>query len=88
MFGQVVGGKDTLVGSVELDQGLFTNWGVAAFYDAGNAFNSFSAMHLAEGAGVGVRYYTVVGALRLDLPGRLPWADPSYRIHFTVGMAF
>ncbi len=87
-FGQVIGGRDTLVASIELDRALFANWGVAAFYDAGNAFDSFRTMHLAQGAGVGVRYYTVVGALRLDVARQIGVVNPSYRIHFTVGLAF
>ena len=86
-FGQVVGGRDILVGSLELDQALYTNWGVAAFFDAGNAFNSFGDFHLFKGAGVGVRYFTVVGALRLDLARQLGVPQPGYRL-LTVGFAF
>jgi translocation and assembly module TamA len=86
--GQVTGGKDVLVGGVELDRALSASWGVAAFYDAGNAFNSFDEIHLFQGAGLGVRYYTVLGALRLDVARQIAVADPSYRIHFTVGYAF
>ncbi len=87
-FGQVVGGRNILVGSLELDRALFTNWGVAAFYDIGNAFNSFGDFRLFKGAGVGVRYFTVVGALRLDLARQLGVPHPGYRIHLTVGFAF
>ncbi len=87
-FGQVIGGRDILVGSLELDRALFTNWGAAVFYDAGNAFNSFGDFRLVKGAGVGVRYFTVVGALRLDLARQLGVPQPGYRIHLTVGFAF
>ncbi|MEZ5566709.1 MAG: autotransporter assembly complex family protein [Gammaproteobacteria bacterium] len=39
--GNVIGGADKLVGSVEIDQKVFGNWSVAtAFIDVGNAFNS------------------------------------------------
>jgi translocation and assembly module TamA len=86
--GAVTGGKDILVGSMELERALFKNWGVAAFYDAGNAFNSFTDIHLSQGAGAGVRYYTMIGALRLDVARQLAVEHPSYRIHFTVGFAF
>ncbi len=44
--GQVVGGKHLLDGSVELERALFSDWGVSVFYDAGNAFDSFTEMRL------------------------------------------
>lgn len=87
-FGRVLGGRNILVGSVELNRALLTNWGVAVFYDAGNAFNSFSDYILFRGAGIGIRYFTIVGALRLDVARQIDGADPSYRFHFTVGFAF
>lgn len=83
--GDVVGGKNLLTMSVELEKALFTNWGLAVFYDAGNAFDSLSDIRLYEGAGVGVRYYTPIGALQLDLARQIGVEDPSYRVHFTVG---
>lgn len=86
--GAVIGGTDTLTASIELDRAFFKNWGVAGFYDAGNAFNSFKDIRLFQGAGVGVRYFTVVGAVRLDVARQIGVVNPSYRIHFTVGFAF
>ncbi len=86
--GTITGGRDILVGSIELDRALFRNWGVAAFYDAGNAFNSFTGIRLFQGAGVGARYYTLVGALRLDVARQIAVERPSYRVHFTLGFAF
>ncbi len=83
--GDVVGGKNLLTMSIELEKALFTNWGLAVFYDAGNAFDSLSDIRLYEGAGVGVRYYTPIGALQLDLARQIGVDDPSYRVHFTVG---
>jgi translocation and assembly module TamA len=86
--GDVVGGKHLLVGSIELERALGTNWGVAVFYDTGNAFDDFDSLNLAQGAGVGVRYYTPVGPVRLDLARQLGVSDPRYRFHFTIGMQF
>jgi translocation and assembly module TamA len=87
-FGEVVGGTNRLTGSLELEQALSVNWGVAGFYDAGNAFNSFDDFRLFKGAGVGVRYFTVVGAVRLDIARQIGVPDPGYRIHLSVGFAF
>ena len=60
-------------------------WG-AAFIDAGNAADSFSALKPAVGLGVGVRWRSPVGPLRLD------WAygreTRKGRFHFSVGIAF
>lgn len=86
--GQVVGGKHLLTGSVELERALFSDWGVSVFYDAGNAFDSFTAVRLFEGAGVGVHYYTRVGALNLSVARQIGVDDPGYRLHFTVGFEF
>lgn len=86
--GNVVGGKDRLVGSIELDRDIFQNWAVAAFYDVGNAFNSFSNMNLAQGAGIGVRWYTPVGPVRLDLARQIDVTNPAYHIHVSVGLGF
>ena len=86
--GQVVGGKHLFSGSVELERALFSDWGVSVFYDAGNAFDSFTEVRLFEGAGVGVHYYTPVGALNLSVARQIGVDDPGFRIHFTVGFEF
>ena len=83
--GHVVGGKQLLVGSMELERALFKDWGVSLFYDAGNTFNSFSAISLSQGAGVGLHYYTSVGALNLSVAQPLGTDKLSPHIHFTVG---
>lgn len=83
--GQVIGGKNILVGSVELDRAIFKDWGVAAFFDAGNAFDRLTDFTLYKGAGIGVRYYTKIGAVRLDLARQVGVSHPGYRVHLTVG---
>lgn len=83
--GQVVGGKHLLAGSVELVRALFKDWGVSTFYDAGNAFDSFTGVRLFQGAGVGLHYYTPVGALNLSLARQVGVEDPNFHLHFTVG---
>ena len=86
--GQVVGGRDLIFGSVELERYLYTNWGVSIFHDAGNAFNTFNHVQLFQAFGVGVHYYTPVGGLNLSLAKPLDSALNNwtkYRIVFTVG---
>jgi translocation and assembly module TamA len=83
--GQVVGGTQLLTGSIELERALFKDWGVSVFYDVGNTFNSWSAAKMAQGAGVGLHYYTSVGALNLSVARPLGVDNPSFHFHFTVG---
>ncbi len=84
--GEVVGGKHLLVGSLELERALFKDWGVSVFYDAGNALNSLASIRLFRGAGLGVHYYTRVGALNLSVARQLGVDQPSFHIHFTMGL--
>lgn len=83
--GDVVGGKYLLVGSLELERALGAKWGLAAFYDTGNAFDEPSQIKLAQGAGLGLRYYTPVGPVRLDVARQIGEDEPSYRIHLSIG---
>jgi translocation and assembly module TamA len=83
--GTVIGGKNILVASMELDRAILSDWGVAVFFDMGNAFDSFTDMTLYKGAGVGVRYYTRIGAIRLDLARQIDVPNPGFRVHITVG---
>lgn len=83
--GEVVGGRYLLVGSLELERALGEKWGLAGFYDAGNAFDEPGQIRLAQGAGIGLRYYTPVGPVRLDVARQIGEDDPSFRIHLSIG---
>jgi len=77
------GANHTLVGSIEYEYNVFGDFSAAAFYDVGNAFNDFTEPELKRGAGVGLRWYTLIGPVQLDLARALD--DDSFRIHFTIG---
>ncbi|MEQ1802362.1 MAG: autotransporter assembly complex family protein [Gammaproteobacteria bacterium] len=83
--GNVIGGSDTLVGSIEYDQRVFGNWSVAAFVDMGNAFDSFKDLSLKTGVGAGIRWYSPLGPIRFDVGVPLDDAPDSFRIHITLG---
>lgn len=83
--GDVVGGKNVVTGSLELERAVGSNWGVAAFYDTGNAFNDFRNMQLVQGAGMGVRYYSPIGPIKLDIARQIGVRDPDFRIHISIG---
>ncbi len=86
--GDVVGGKHLLVGSVELERRFLRQWGAAIFYDAGNAFDSFENYRLKQGAGIGLRYFTQIGAVRLDLARQLGQRNNRVRLHLSVGLGW
>ncbi|HSB03717.1 MAG TPA: autotransporter assembly complex family protein [Thermodesulfobacteriota bacterium] len=85
IFGNVTGGKHLLAGSIELEKPISKLFGIAAFYDVGNAFNSLNNVDLQQGAGMGIRLYTPVGPVRFDLARQVGVKDPKFRVHFTVG---
>jgi len=85
--GNVIGGKHLLVGSLELEYSITRNWSVAGFYDVGNAFNDLKDMTWPQGAGIGVRYYTPAGPVRVDLARQINVDDPGFQLHIAVGFA-
>ena len=82
--GNIIGGKDLLTYSLELERVLFEEWSGAVFYDSGAVTNNFSKCTLQSGAGIGVRWNAPFGQIRLDLAKPLDVGD-SWRIHFTMG---
>ncbi len=86
--GEVVGGKHLLVANLELEKHLTQNWGAAVFYDVGNAFDSFNSYELEQAAGIGVRRYTRIGAIRVDLARQIGVSDAKYRLHLSVGLGW
>lgn len=86
--GKVIGGKHLAVGSVELEKYLGPNWSTALFYDLGNAFNNPDELEWAMGAGIGVRRYTVVGPIKVDLARQIGEAKPAFRLHISIGFGW
>ena len=85
-FGNVVGGENLLVGSIELDQEIAESWAVAAFIDSGNAYDDFSNFETATGVGVGIRWFSPLGPIRIDVAVPLRDEAPDdYRLHITLG---
>lgn len=87
------GGNALLLGSAELRFDVGRAFAVAAFTDVGNVYPVVSEMSLGDllyAAGLGFRYKTAVGPLRVDWGYKLnrrPGEKP-YQLHFTVGHAF
>lgn len=82
--GSVVGGKNLLVGSVEYEHPIKDAWSIAAFIDAGDAFNEWNDIDLEIGVGFGGRYRSPIGPVRVDVgfpEGRV--GDATF--HLSVG---
>ena len=82
--GEVVGGRHLLVGSIEYEHVVYGDWAAAVFYDAGNALDDFSDP-LKKGAGIGVRWKSPIGQVRVDVATALSLADTPWRLHLNVG---
>jgi translocation and assembly module TamA len=82
--GRVIGGRNLLVASAEFEHMFTATWGGAVFVDAGNAFNlrDFSP---AVGVGVGVRWRSPIGPIRLDIGHGLDQPEATVRLHLTIG---
>lgn len=90
---EVIGGRSYVDGAVELRAKVTDKIGVVAFADAGNAFLTtypdFSE-ELKVGVGAGLRYFTSLGPLRVDLaiPLNPDAGDPDFGIYVGLGQAF
>ena len=79
------GSNHLLTASAEYEYRVTESWSAAVFVDAGNAFNDFGDPSLRTGIGLGVRYYTLIGPVRLDLAQARDIAGKPLRIHLTIG---
>ncbi len=86
--GDVIGGDRLAEGTVELERYFRRGFGAAVFVDAGDSFLG-EDFQLHVGAGVGVRWKSPVGVLRLDLAYPVKSVDSSgWQIHFNIGPDF
>ncbi len=82
--GDRIGGRYLVAASAEYQYSLAEKWRVATFVDQGNAFNTLELPSLKTGVGIGVRWVSPVGPLRLDLARALD-DDGGFRLHFSMG---
>jgi translocation and assembly module TamA len=82
----IVPGRYLLTGSAEYQYWFKPPWGVAVFYDAGNAADKFSELHPKSGYGIGARWRSPVGPINVDLA--YGHAVKKARLHFSLGFTF
>ena len=91
--GNPTGGNAFLMGNLELRTSVGRGFGVVAFFDTGNVWIKVKDMNpgnLKYTTGLGLRYDTPVGPLRVDYGVKLN-KEPGEsvgEIHFSVGQAF
>jgi len=83
-FDRVIGGKNLAVASTEVEHYFTRNWGIAAFVDAGNAFDG-TDYRPKIGAGLGVRWLSPVGMIRVDLGTPIHSEDHGIELGLTIG---
>jgi translocation and assembly module TamA len=83
--GVVIGGKNLLVGSLEYEHRIWDGWSLATFVDSGDTFNG-ATPELKTGVGIGLRWRSPVGPVRIDLASGLdrPPGD-AFRFSFSIG---
>lgn len=82
--GAPTGGQRLLFASTELEQRLYGSWGLAVFCDVGNAVQNLYDP-LAAGAGVGLRWFSPVGMVRLDVAWALREPPNHGQVQFSIG---
>ncbi|MEH6952418.1 BamA/TamA family outer membrane protein [Nitrobacter sp. NHB1] len=93
MLGKIVGGRSLVEGSAEVRVKVTPTIGIVPFIDFGTASSSSLPNfddYVGYGAGIGLRYFTPVGPIRLDVatplnprPGDSLWA-----VYVSIGQAF
>ncbi|HMN43573.1 MAG TPA: BamA/TamA family outer membrane protein [Povalibacter sp.] len=86
--GNVIGGRNLLTGTVEFERALPKNFGVAAFSDFGNSFNSWSDPMLEYSAGLGVRFHIAIASIGIDVAQPLSESGRGPRVHLYMSTMF
>ncbi len=81
----LIGSNHIVTASAEIEMKFLQSWSLAAFFDIGNAFNDWDKPELRKGAGLGIRWYSIAGPIRIDVAQALDIEDRPWRIHFTIG---
>ena len=87
-----LGGTAISVGSAEYRQRFGKSWGAAFFLEGAQVSESLRPLSggVRFGTGAGVRYYTPIGPIRLDLglPVHREDGDDKFEVYIGLGQAF
>ena len=82
-----IGAKNVVTASVEFERYFTDTIGAAVFVDSGDAFDGTSP-EWRTGVGIGARYKSPVGPLKLDIARGLDNPDSSFTIGLSIGAEF
>lgn len=78
-----LGGKYLVTASFEYERKILPEWALAGFVDAGDAFDSSPTPYV--GTGIGVRWRSPIGPVRLDAAYGFDGPNPGYAVYFSLG---
>lgn len=84
--GEVIGGRYLTILSAEYERNIFEKLNGVIFIDCGNSNNKF-ASRLGTGTGIGLRYNTPIGNLKLDVAKPLN-IQKDWRLHLNFATDF
>ena len=83
--GDLTGAEKMVTASVEYQYKVKGNWWGAVFFDIGQAVNNFNDQDWKKGVGVGVRWQSPLGPIKLDIAK--PVGDPDkHALQFYIGL--
>lgn len=86
--GYLMGGQALAVGSLEYNYELKEGLRLAMFGDVGNAYDKDFGHDTKFGVGVGVRFASPVGTVRVDIAKGIEQEKTPIRLHFLIGLPF
>jgi len=82
---EAIGGRYLAVGGLELERRIKGDWSGAVFTDFGNAFDPDFTCKIEVDAGLGVRWRSPIGQIRLDAGFALTKEGSPARLHIVIG---
>ncbi|RZA20359.1 MAG: outer membrane protein assembly factor [Lysobacteraceae bacterium] len=79
-----LGARNVVTASVEYERYFKGPWGAAVFVDSGSAFDGKDA-DLHTGVGVGLRWRSPVGPVRIDIARGLNSPESPFTLHLNIG---
>lgn len=83
--GELSGGQNLAVASLEYNYRFLPAWRGAVFVDAGNAFDEKFSDDVKVGVGLGVRWSSPIGPIRVDVAAGVSESSLPIRLHFFIG---
>jgi translocation and assembly module TamA len=83
-LGEVIGGSRLFTASIEYEMQIKPAWSLAIFTDTGNALSD-TGTQLYSSFGIGARWRSPLGPIRVDIARPLDGIDRDLRLHITLG---